>query len=1575
MGVLTVSEAIRVLYKRITPAVGQKEFWSNEPRDAGGKWTTPAHEAVARPKDDDEHFKLSDRPSPKFEPLVEDPPRDEKQPPPQHEPLPGQKEMFGATVSAKTKPATNEALCARIKSGDSGAEDALLKQNQGLVYSIARRYTRTPGDLEDLAQEGNIGLLEAARRFDPEKAKHFSTYANLWVLAKVGNYAKKSWKQSTTQVGGDDDESSIDDLAVDTGDTSPGSGLETSESQDKLRAAVATLPEREALAVRLRFGLEGNEPHEFEEIGDKLGISRQRAHQITEKAMEKLRRTMKYRRVADVLKALYAKKHKPAANQASMWGEEQEKLHPRDEGGKWTHAQMSVAKKAVEHMKGKLHGPKSKEDLVFAAGDHYFNDSEARKHFDSHKHFQEGVKAHLETSEQQAAPEQSAAKEPHEMTLDEWVQSMIGKPYRNGTTGENAVYNELDLARLNQLHENHVATELIHGGTVLPEVLADYPDLQPKATEKPQNITGRYSRTLSTRDALRKVMYASYRGSAFVVPKMVSLQPPKPGVGQKHFGFAGDSGVHQPPQDPEFEKLHPRGKGDKGGQFAEKPEGEKAKDDAEKKTEKPAAESAPHPLAAKHAEAKKHVTVPGSVTLLKHGSEFHAFGDDAAKLAEHGIGDGQHAHFGMGELNRHLTNLTGKGQRVAIAEPRGKEPVAEPPKPPKPEPIPAERPPAIAPPAKAAPARRVAPAPAVKAQATNPPQQHPSVQQALRDLEQKHGLRKSPPHQSDVQLAPESPSKPQSVKEIIASVHAKHGLPPRAKPAPSKPPTSMTLADIAAWNKAGHLKIPSSVTLAGIQERMASRQYEPVTIAKQKDGTLAVIGGAESLLAAAKNHEKQVAVRLSDNAHKHFAQNSPKPKVDPEKIAKGVSAIKSRLMSISDHSPIHERVHQSLGTKSVREVEQRLDAAAQSGDMSTLKAVEQAIWPDRYPKSTKQTLSDLFKKSHQPSSETPTPAPHETPSAYEDWLPSEFHQNIASISQEHGIDPGDLREAVDDLHRESVDGWRERLNMFNAYQSKGMTPSSLNAWQESGKDLEEYPGMDEAVARFSGTWGEHGGYGAGQFNVGKSRTSAAVDSPTEQFVAMMLAGRPRKPVKDEGMIRTAAAQVKSAQQYRPASGEQVPFSREGRKERYLRDLCEHVNKAAGDCHPNPSDPQRKAGNFRKGHVWVHGLPISIETAKGFKRWPGGPPLAAHYGYIKGTSSRDDQQLDVFVGPVPSSQIVFLIDHRRKSGRFDETKVLIGFSSREQAVKAYLSSYPPGRRAFPLTKMTIWQFKAWLKEGDQRTPVERQVSKFARSPADVLKQLYKKIKPATGQIGLFAPHPAKASVQHTATVALPEPNFTGVIKDSLGREQHYVDGVHVAGPQDAETPKPVKKIEPKPRQKSMFDDDVQWVEVNNTHVAIEPDGKIVHGPEGMEGKQIDEIEKVEEPTDVMAESSEDTVTEPSPSPWKLSRGDFHKQQKPGYDVAATNREHRESVEQALAEGKDVPAEAYRDYADLKPKAKTVEEAIRGVVAPKPIASAAEPSTIGLEGGQERARGTGGDFLRMTQKPLTSQPQKA
>jgi RNA polymerase primary sigma factor len=234
-------------------------------------------------------------------------------------------------------------LAYRIQRGDGEAREHLIRANLRLVVNIARKYVgRGPG-LEDLIAEGNLGLLRAVEGFDPSMNTRFSTYASYWIKQSIRRYligtAKTvrlpaymvdlmaKWRRATAELqeklgrapteeeiidliklprkklniikkalrihnggaqGGPEENYSLDESLEDYRRRSPDAALSDSDELRQVLKLVDRLPPRDASVIRLRFGLDGEEPKTLKEIGDQLGLTRERVRQIERQALAHL---------------------------------------------------------------------------------------------------------------------------------------------------------------------------------------------------------------------------------------------------------------------------------------------------------------------------------------------------------------------------------------------------------------------------------------------------------------------------------------------------------------------------------------------------------------------------------------------------------------------------------------------------------------------------------------------------------------------------------------------------------------------------------------------------------------------------------------------------------------------------------------------------------------------------------------------------------------------------------------------------------------------------------------------------------------------------------------------------------------------------------------------------------------------------------------------------------------------------------------------------------------------------------------------------------------------------------------
>lgn len=253
---------------------------------------------------------------------------------------------------AKTDLLTREQeveLAAKIKKGDKKARSLMIRANLRLVVKIAQDYANYGLPLSDLISEGNIGLMKAVERFDPEKGGKLSTYGSWWIkqsikralanqsktirlpvhmvdkisrMRRISNMLSEALGREPTdselaeELGiprsklamlkqasqrpasldapiGDDDSSDYSEVIGDEKALDPALALQSKNMHNQLDDLLDNLDERETRIIGARFGLDGQKPLTLEEIGVEFGVTRERIRQLQNVALAKMRKSLR----------------------------------------------------------------------------------------------------------------------------------------------------------------------------------------------------------------------------------------------------------------------------------------------------------------------------------------------------------------------------------------------------------------------------------------------------------------------------------------------------------------------------------------------------------------------------------------------------------------------------------------------------------------------------------------------------------------------------------------------------------------------------------------------------------------------------------------------------------------------------------------------------------------------------------------------------------------------------------------------------------------------------------------------------------------------------------------------------------------------------------------------------------------------------------------------------------------------------------------------------------------------------------------------------------------------------------
>lgn len=253
------------------------------------------------------------------------------------------------SVFPQLSPSEEKAIAVEARGGDERAFQKLIESNLRFVVSMAKKYARSGYPMHELINEGNLGLIEAARRFDPDRGVRFITYASWWVrqaiLAAIAHYGQvfsippklkhelyrfqTKVRRLTQELGhrpsvdeiseqldmretdvrrmmesvpgevslsaplGEDSDFQLQDLIADPNIAPLDKALIAQSFERQLRELLDQLDDKEQMIIERRFGLADDTPQTLAELGEVLDLSRERIRQIQERALEKLRRSQR----------------------------------------------------------------------------------------------------------------------------------------------------------------------------------------------------------------------------------------------------------------------------------------------------------------------------------------------------------------------------------------------------------------------------------------------------------------------------------------------------------------------------------------------------------------------------------------------------------------------------------------------------------------------------------------------------------------------------------------------------------------------------------------------------------------------------------------------------------------------------------------------------------------------------------------------------------------------------------------------------------------------------------------------------------------------------------------------------------------------------------------------------------------------------------------------------------------------------------------------------------------------------------------------------------------------------------
>lgn len=374
-----------------------------------------------------------------------------------------------------------------------------------------------------------------------------------------------------------------------------------------------------------------------------------------------------------------------------------------------------------------------------------------------------------------------------------------------------------------------------------------------------------------------------------------------------------------------------------------------------------------------------------------------------------------------------------------------------------------------------------------------------------------------------------------------------------------------------------------------------------------------------------------------------------------------------------------------------------------------------------------------------------------------------YEQTIAKLAEASRMTPEEFIAFEENI----AQMLEERLKDVSDEELKGIFAELYLEENERGRESNEVgTGVPEGEERVGSNEGS-----SGILSEERSDDAGASERSAEQPDGNVEIGEPGNSVLPETATVAGRTEVELPIFFSPTKMEEESLLDYAAR----IDESKRVHDAGKEVDANPTEAQKEAGNYKKGHIKIDGFDITIENPKGTVRsgvdaagTPWSITMNNTYGYIRGTEGVDGDHIDVFFGDGGSN--VYVVDQVNQDGSFDEHKVMYGFNLEEEARDAYLANYSPGWNGLgSITGVSKELFKEWIGSSHRKTKPFNEY----KSVQDVMQSKVSEDK------GVFTVEDVDAIRKNPLTVeeiegSAVEPELKTLAKDYLAGNESFIN---------------------------------------------------------------------------------------------------------------------------------------------------------------------------------------------------------